>query len=390
MSGLRLLGVLRLTEVQKWRHILGDQRFSRVLGYLSTRIVEDESLGVFDKQYGSELNSDIRLIIEYLHDITSKSKKTKEKFITIKEYDQLCDSLLSSSIEPLTRVTNFSDIYNFLMVKKFGEFPADLMTRTLLFKTKHRYREECEAIAVEFFKNNLRVDVLDDGLKIEDTRGHALDLVIENPSDNVLFDNNITQIVETNQKKLLSPMVNVCFENDKNIAGVLRNPRTTRLFEEITGSSDYFSKHWHLSKFDAEILKYVLVPGSFTRLFRDENNGIARQYLYFMPFHGESIWRINNYHIMKKFSVLGNAIRDISIIPIINRITHLIRPQVSIMWEEALLKNQMRWHVNVLRTRRIDRPIGEDIDIEGEFKNKELQKHMLKSSKIIKKSYDPE
>lgn len=367
---------------------MGDQRFSRILGYLSSRIIEEENLGVFDSSYGAEINNDIRLLIEYLYDVTSKSKRTKDKFITQKEFDQLCDSLLTSTIEPLRHVTNFSDIYNFLVVKRFGDLPEDLISRSLLFKTKKRFRDACEAVSVEFFKNNLRVDVLEDDLSIDDTRGYALDLIVESPSDTVLFDNNITPIVETKKKKILTPMVNLCFKNDKNIAGLLRNPHTTRLFEDITRASEYFSKQWQLPRFDVEILKYVLVPGSFTRPFRDENQGIERQYLYFMPYHGESIWRINNYHLKKKFSLLENAIRDISIIPIINRITNIISPQIGMVWEETRLKNQMRWSVNVLRTRQIKQAPGEEIDIEAEMMNKELKKKMLKSSKKIKKSYD--
>ena len=52
------------------------------------------------------------------------------------------------------------------------------------------------------------------------------------------------------------------------------------------------------------------------------------------------------------------------------------------------LKNQMIWSVNTLRTRKIDYPVGEEIDIEEALKNKELKKDMMKSSKKIKKSYD--
>ena len=392
MSGLKLLGVLSLAEGHASRNILGDQRFSSVLGYLSARIMEEENLGVRKNNYATEMNNDIRILIEFLDDITSKSKRTKEKYITQKEFDHLCDSLLTSTVEPLNRVTNFSDIYNFLNVKKFGPFPDDLISRTLLFKAKKRFREDCEAVSIEFFKKNLRVDVIEADLHIDDTRGYVFDLIQEESSDIILFDNNITPIVETKKKKILSPMVKHCYENERGIAGILRNPRTTKLQDDITRKNELGTKSWQLPRFDVEILRYVLIPGAFTRIFRDVSQNIERQYLYFMPHYGDTIWRINNYHLKKNqnFSVLGDAIRDISMIPIVSRITNLIGPQTKGTWQEALLKSQMRWSVNLLRTRRLDQSPGDELDIEGELKSSELRKRMLKSSKKIKKSYDSE
>lgn len=412
VDSLKILGVLSLSEVQKWRNILGDLRFSQVLGYLSNRIIEED---VFYQQnlYGVSPTRDIKLIIEYLMDITTESKKYDKKIITKKEFDVLSESLIDSSLSgSITNVINFSDLREFLMVKKFGLLPEHLLYRTLLFKTLPNVSEKCNCILVEFLNNQVKFNILDLSLKlIDDIRGHAIDLIDNSSPDAVLFDNNATKIIETEKPKILNPMIDFCFTSNKSLSGLLNNPDTTEISAAI---ENYYlvklgmrSKRWRLPRRDTELLYYLMHPGEFTKIFRDSNQGIEREFLYFSPYDHYNIWRINSYHKSQntKYSVLTNAIQNISLIPIANRITGILSSSIPALnfqaYNQALLKKKMRnlvfdiksFDYNVilngthpLNSAIYPRPvIMEDSDIKSEIANKKLESEMLTSKETIKR-----
>ncbi|MHA1379406.1 MAG: hypothetical protein ACTSRG_13610 [Candidatus Helarchaeota archaeon] len=408
LDSLKLLGVLSLSEVHKWRNLLGDIRFSQVLGYLSNRIIEED---VFYQKnmYGVSPTRDIKLIIEYLLDLTPKNKKSakvQKVLITDEEFESLSESLIDSSMHgSLTNIINFSDLREFLMIKKFGYLPQHLLYRTLLFRTLSNVSEKCNCILIEFLNNQVKFNVLEEPLfLIDNIEGHAIDLIDNSSADAVLFDNNSTRLIETEKQKILNPMVNFCFNSNKSLSGLLNNPETTELSSEIEhyyqlqGAGN--AKNWKLPRRDTELLFYLLHPGEFTKIFRNEFQGIEREFLYFSPFDHHNIWRINTYHknSTAKYSILTNAIQNIALIPIANKITGILSNSIQNYdfhaYNHALLKNNMRELILGIKSRRYDvlkksGPINiipniNDSDIKTELINKEIEKEMLTSNEIIR------
>jgi hypothetical protein len=407
VDSLKILGVLSLSEVQKWRNILGDLRFSQVLGYLSNRIIEEDVY--YQKHlYGVSPTRDIKLIIEYLMDITTEGRKSNKKIINKDEFEVLSESLIDSSLTgSITNIINFSDLREFLMVKKFGLLPEHLLYRTLLFKTLPEVSEKCNCILIEFLNNQVKFNILDQPLKlIDDIRGHAIDLIDNSSPDAVLFDNDATRIIETEKLKILNPMIDFCYNSNKSLSGLLNNPETTEISAAIEhhyqvklGMS---SKKWRLPRLDTELLFYLMHPGEFTKIFKDSNQGIEREFLYFSPYDHYNIWRINTYHKdeTNKYSILTNAIQNISLIPIANRITGILSnslpPQSFQAYNQAVLKKKMRNLVYDIKTLDYSdimsrtRPLNitsniNDSDIELEMELQNLEKEMLTSKETIKK-----
>ncbi|MFX1451094.1 MAG: hypothetical protein ACFFCM_09640 [Promethearchaeota archaeon] len=407
VDSLKILGVLSLSEVQKWRNILGDLRFSQVLGYLSNRIIEEDIY--YQKHlYGVSPTRDIKLIIEYLTDIITIGKKTDKKIISREEFEVLSESLIDSSLTgSITNIINFSDLREFLMVKKYGLLPEHLLYRTLLFKTLPDVSEKCNCILIEFLNNQVKFNILDLSLKIiDDIRGHAIDLIDNSSPDAVLFDNDATKIIETEKLKVLNPMIDFCFKSNKSLSGLLNNPDTTELSTAIEQhyqiKSRIRSKIWRLPRRDTELLYYLLHPGEFTKIFRDSNQGIEREFLYFSPFDHYNIWRINSYHKSSnvKYSILTNAIQNISLIPIANRITGILTssiPQLNFeAYNQALLKRKMKNLVydiktldyNVILSGSGTLNITSDIndsEIELELNKIKLEREMMTSKENIQK-----
>ncbi|MHA1298956.1 MAG: hypothetical protein ACTSO9_05870 [Candidatus Helarchaeota archaeon] len=405
IDGLKLLGVLSLSEVHKWRNLLGDVRFSQVLGYLSSRIIEED---VFYQKhmYGLSPTRDIKLIIEYLIDITTNNKKTGKVIITKEEFEILSESLIDSSMHgSLTSMINFSDLREFLMIKKFGYLPEHLLYRTLLFKTVPNISEECNCILIEFLNNQMKFNILDQSFKlIDDLEGYAIDLIDNSSPDAVLFDNRATRLIETEKQKILNPMVDFCFSSNKSLSGLLDNPDTTEISTFIEEHYHLHgmrsSKLWKLPRRDTELLFYLLEPGEFTKIFRNQLKGIEREFLYFLPYDHKDIWRINTYHksATARYSILTNAIKNISLIPIANKITGILSNPTAYYdfhaYNQALLKNNMRELIYNIRSRRFEilnksGPINinsniNDSDIQTELNNKEIEQEMLTSNKIIR------
>lgn len=406
-NSLKLLGVLSLSEIQKWRSILGDLRFSQVLGYLSNRIIEEDTF--YQKNmYGVSPTRDIKLIIEYLRDITIKTCKNSKEIITQEEFDTLSESLIDSSLSgSLTNIINFSDLRVFLMIRKFGLLPEHLLYRALLFKTLPNISENCNCILIEFLNNQIKFNILDEKLKlIEDIKGHAIDLIDNSSPDAVLFDNNATKLIETEKQKILNPIIDFCYTSNRSLSGLLNNPDTTEISTMIEKYYQYQeelgSKRWILPRSDTELLFYLMSPGEFTKIFQDYASGVEREFIYFSPYNNYNIWRINTYHKNQtsKYSILTNAIQNISLIPIADKITGILPNNIqkynSQTYNSALLKNQMKDLVyniklsfdynNILKE---SHPINissnmNDYDIELELLNKKIQKEMLLSKEYIR------
>ncbi|MHA1784692.1 MAG: hypothetical protein ACTSVY_05035 [Candidatus Helarchaeota archaeon] len=345
MDSLKLLGILSLSEVQTWRNVLGDARFSQVLGYISSRII-DEDLELFGKQS----NKDIQLIIEYLSDITTKTRKTSKKFITQKEFDLLCESLINGTLyETFNTAINFGDISQYLFIQKFGNLPRNFLYKSLLFKSTRRFDENYNAVSIELLNENLKFKVMDEIFSIDDTSGHALDLIELDSPDVVLFDNSITRIIESESTKLLSPMVDLCFNKEKSLAGIMIKPETTKISEIIEKE---LKKNWILPRRDSEILKYVINPGEFTRIFSDTTAKIQREFIYFHPHDTYDAWRVNNYWPRTKYSILNNAIKNISVIPIVDKLMGIISTisPIKNAYQNAFLKEKMQNSIHYMRT----------------------------------------
>lgn len=143
-------------------------------------------------------------------------------------------------------------------------------------------------------------------------------------------------------------------------------------------------------------------PGEFTKIFQDYASGVEREFIYFSPYNNYNIWRINTYHKNQtsKYSILTNAIQNISLIPIADKITGILPNNIqkynSQTYNSALLKNQMKDLVyniklsfdynNILKE---SHPINissnmNDYDIELELLNKKIQKEMLLSKEYIR------
>ncbi len=406
LNSLKILGVLSLSEVQKWRNLLGDLRFSQVLGYLSDRIIEED---VFYQKnlYGASPSQDIKLIIEYLIDITSKNWKDSKIIISEDEFDTLSESLIDSSlIGSLTNIINFSDLREFLTVRKFGFLPEHLLYRTLLFKTLPHLTEQCNCILIEFLNNQIKFSILDQSLKLlDDIKGYAIDLIDNSSPDAVLFDNNATRTIETERQKILEPMVDYCFNSNKCVSGLLNDPETTEISTAIEQyyefHEDASGKMWKLPRRDTELLFYLLHPGEFTKMFRNKIQGIEREFLYFYPYDHENIWRINSYHKFSnaRYSILTNAIQNISLIPIANRITGILSNPVNEnnfqAYHHALLKNKMRNLIYNLKSLDYNTVFNtpnsisiisniDDSEIKNEKEKKEIESEMLSSNKIIR------
>jgi len=378
MDSLKLLGILSLNEIQTWRKVLGDSRFSQVLGYISSRIV-DEDLEEFSKQSSRNL----KLIIEYLSDITTKTRKTSKKFITQKEFDSLCESLIDGTMyETFSKTINFGDVATYLFVKRFGPIPQNHLYRSLIFKSTRRYDEHCKALSIELLNEDLKFKVLDDQFSIDDTSGHALDLIETDSPDVVLFDNSITSVVESENKKLLRPMVDLCYKKEKTLSGVMVNPETTRISEILEQELD---KTWILPRKDSEILKYVLNTGEFTKIFKDAASNIQREFIYFLPHETNDIWRVNNYWPKVKYSILNNAVKNISVIPIINKLKGVIVSS-SPEFQSAILKENMQKSVHFIRTGELKNPIIDEEKIKGEILDRNLRFVLKAAQKDIDKS----
>ncbi len=378
MDSLKLLGILSLSEIQTWRRVLGDARFSQVLGYISSRIV-DEDLEEFNRQSSRNL----RLIIEYLSDITTKTRKTPKKFITQKEFDSLCESLIDGTMyETFGKTINFGDVTNYLFVKRFGPIPQNHLYRSLVFKSTRKFDEHCKALSIELLNEDLKFKVLDELFSIDDATGHALDLIEIDSPDVVLFDNSITSVVESENKKLLSPMVDLCYKKEKTLSGVMVNPDTTKISEILEKELE---KTWILPRKDSEILKYVLNTGEFTKIFKDATTSIQREFLYFLPHETNDVWRVNNYWPKVKYSILNNAVKNISVIPIINKLKSVISSS-SPEFQNAILKENMQKSVHFIRTGELRNPSINEEKIKGEIIDRNLKIVLKAAQKDIDKS----
>ncbi|NHI91148.1 MAG: hypothetical protein EAX96_01510 [Candidatus Lokiarchaeota archaeon] len=382
MDSLKILGILSLSEVQTWRNVLGDSRFSQVLGYISSRII-DEDL----ENFGRHSSKDIQLIIEYLSDIVTKTRKSPKKFITQKEFDLLCESLIDGTLYEMTKTINFADIGKFLFIQKFRNIPQNLLYRSLLFKSTKRFDEHCKAVSIELLNENLKYKVLDEIFSIDDASGHALDLIELDSPDVVLFDNSITRVVESENKKLLKPMVNLCFEKEKSVAGIMIKPETTTISEILEKELE---KNWVLPRKDSEILKYIINPGEFTRIFRDVDsiNKIQREFIYFLPHETIDSWRVNNYWPKTSYSILNNAVKNITVIPIINKLRGIISTvsPIKYAYQNAFLKERMQKSVHYMRTGEFKLPSINEVSIKDELIDQNLKIVLKAAQKDIDKS----
>ena len=382
MDSLKILGILSLSEVQTWRNVLGDSRFSQVLGYISSRII-DEDL----EDFGRQSSKDIQLIIEYLSDIVTKTRKTSKKFITQKEFDLLCESLIDGTLYEVRKTINFADITRFLFVKKFKDIPQNLLYRSLLFKSTRRFDEHCKAVSIELLNENLKCKVLEETFSIDDTAGHALDLIDIDSPDVVLFDNSITRVVESENKRILKPMVNLCFEREKSLAGIMIKPETTTISEVLEKELD---KNWVLPRKDSEILKYILNPGEFTRIFKDldPKEQIQREFIFFHPHETIESWRVNNYWPKTSYSILNNAVKNISVIPIINKLRGIISTVSPIKhaYQNAFLKEKMQKTVHYMRTGEYKPPSINETSIKDELIDQNLKIVLKAAQKDIDKT----
>ena len=133
------------------------------------------------------------------------------------------------------------------------------------------------------------------------------------------MDNSLTHLIESN-KKMLNPLVKFSQNNQQSLAGLVQNPRTLNIKEFMLGQ---LKKKWSLPAIDTELLKFILIPGSFTRLFQDSFGDIDRNYIYFMPKNDTRIWKINTYYenMNRDYFSKKLYIRDISLLPIADRVT---------------------------------------------------------------------
>jgi hypothetical protein len=137
-----------------------------------------------------------------------------------------------------------------------------------------------------------------------------------------MMDNSLTHAVESN-KKLLYPLVKFSHEKQQGLAGLVTSPRTLNIKNLI--SSQYQDKKWSLPALDMEILKFILIPGTFTRIFQDFSSiaNLNRNFMYFMPRNDNRIWKINTYYDERDHDYFSKKlyIRDLSLLPIADRVT---------------------------------------------------------------------
>ena len=113
---MKLLGIFGVRQISEWRHILGDQKFSKLIDYLAYRIIQE------DIEYGAEVTRDTQLLIEFLHDLAGD-------FISVREFERLCDSLIEAIPKSFDQEINIGDIRNFLEIKRFGKREARELKR---------------------------------------------------------------------------------------------------------------------------------------------------------------------------------------------------------------------------------------------------------------------
>lgn len=335
---MKLLGIFGVREISEWRHILGDQKFSKLIDYLAYRIIQE------DIEYGSEIARDTQLLIEYLHDLAGD-------FISIKEFERLCDSLIEAIPKSFDQQINIGDIRDFLNIRRFGRLPANLYVKALVLKTEKEfsYDSKYDCISVEFLNQNLQYNLIEK-VVLDDVQGHTLDIIEGTKPDLILMDNSLTHILESN-KRMLRPLVQLSYSNQQSLAGLVANPRTTNIKDQMLEQS---RKKWELPNIDTEFLKYILVPGAFTKLFHDScgslDGTIDRNYIYFMPKNDTRIWKINTYYLNRDLDYFSKKlyIRDISLLPIADRVT-----------EQLLCKNKLTnpteaYHNAMIKSNMID------------------------------------
>jgi hypothetical protein len=307
---VRLLGIFGVREISEWRQILGDDKFSKLIDYLAYRIIQE------DIEYGSELTHDTHLLIQFLHDLAGD-------FISIREFERLCDSLVEAIPKSFDQEINIGDIRNFLEIRRFGQLPSHLYVKALVLKAEQEYSfdSKYDCMMVEFLNNNLQYNLVEQ-VFLDDLQGHTLDVIDGCKPDLIMLDNNLTYIVESN-KNLLNPLLNDSYLNQRSLAGLKANPRTTNIKDTMLSQ---YRKKFNLPDIDTELLKFILVPGTFTRIFQDSNGGIDRNYIFFMPNNDTRIWKINSYYQGRDQSYFSKKIyiRDLSLIPIADRVTENI------------------------------------------------------------------
>ena len=283
---VKLLGIFGYREISEWRQILGDQKFSKLIDYLAYRIIQE------DIEYGSEVTRDTQLLIEFLHDLAGD-------FISIREFERLCDSLIEAIPKSFDQEINIGDIRNFLDIRRFGQLPSHLYVKALVLKTEKEFSldSKYDCMMVEYLNNNLNYNLIEQ-MDLDDVQGH---------------------IIESN-KRMLNPLVKFSQNNQQSLAGLVQNPRTINIKEFMLGQ---LKKKWSLPARDTELLKFILIPGSFTRLFQDSCGDIDRNYIYFMPKNDTRIWKINTYYenMNRDYFSKKLYIRDISLLPIADRVT---------------------------------------------------------------------
>ncbi|MHA1264666.1 MAG: hypothetical protein ACTSRS_05445 [Candidatus Helarchaeota archaeon] len=329
---VKLLGVFGVREISEWRQILGDQKFGKLIDYLAYRIIQE------DIEYGSEVTRDTQLLIEFLHDLAGD-------FISVREFERLCDSLIEAIPKSFDEEINIGDIRNFLNIRRFGLLPAHLYVKAVVLKTEQEYSLDSKynCLTVEFLNNNLNYNLVEQ-VVLEDVQGHTLDIIEGLKPDLVMLDNSLTHIVESN-KRILNPLVRFSQNHQQSLAGLITNPRTTNIRDSMLAQ---YRKKWSLPIRDTELLKFILIPGSFTRIFQDNCGQIDRNFIYFMPKKDTRIWKINTYYenINRDYFSKKLYIRDISLLPIADRITEqlLFRGKLNDptkVYADALLKANM-------------------------------------------------
>lgn len=329
---VKLLGVFGHREILEWRQILGDQKFSKLIDYLAYRIIQE------DIEYGSEVTRDTQLLIEFLHDLAGD-------FISVQEFERLCDSLIEAIPKSFDQEINIGDIRNFLDIRRFGQLPSHLYVKAIVLKTEKEFsldsRYEC--MTVEYLNNSLHYDLVEQ-IGLDDVQGHTLDIIQGVKPDLILLDNSLTHIVESN-KRMLNPLLKFSQTHEQSLAGLIVNPRTMNIKEQMLAQ---LRKRWSLPAVDTELLKFILIPGSFTRLFQDSFENIDRNYIYFMPKADSRIWKINTYYENMNQDYFSKKlyIRDISLLPIADRVTEQIllkgrANNPTQAYNDALLKANM-------------------------------------------------
>ena len=304
---VKLLGIFGYREISEWRQILGDQKFSKLIDYLAYRIIQE------DIEYGSEVTRDTQLLIEFLHDLAGD-------FISIREFERLCDSLIEAIPKSFDQEINIGDIRNFLDIRRFGQLPSHLYVKAIVLKTEKEFSldSKYDCMMVEYLNNNLNYNLIEQ-MVLDDVQGHTLDIIEEVKPDLIMLDNSLTRLIESN-KRILNPLVKFSQNNQQSLAGLVQNPRTLNIKEFMLGQ---LKKKWSLPAIDTELLKFILIPGSFTRLFQDSFGDIDRNYIYFMPKNDTRIWKINTYYenMNRDYFSKKLYIRDISLLPIADRVT---------------------------------------------------------------------